>query len=120
MHNIIINLPFIIENLDPATGGNQNTSFEVLDTEQIASAYLPPELFDELVIDDSAEEIGVFFSIYETAVLLPVVGVDNLTIVGSPVVAATVAGIEAPIENLNNPAIIFVRLNELESGVSYS
>ena len=118
MHNIIIILPFMIENLDPATGDNQNTRFEVLDTEQIASAYLPPELFDELVSDDSAEEIGVFFSIYEDAVLLPVVGVDNSTIVGSSVVAATVGG-TGPVENLNNPAIILVRLNELEFGVSY-
>ena len=70
------------------------------------------------MIDKNAEEVGVFFSIYEDAVLLPVVGVGNATVVGSPVVAATVAGI-GPVRDLpdNARAVILVRLNELESGV---
>ena len=60
----------------------------------------------------------MFFSIYEDAVLLPVVGAGNATIVGSPVVAATVAGI-GPVRDLTNRTVILVRLNELEFGVRY-
>ena len=87
--------------------------------EEIGLALLPPSLFETL----SDDEIGLFFLLYESAAFFPVAGVSNTngitTVIGSPVIAATVVSEEqTSFPDLSEPVIIAVRLNPVPEGVS--
>jgi len=86
----------------------------------VASVSLPPVLFSNL----STDSIGIFFTLYTEATLLPVreaVSADNAsslrTGVGSPIVAATVgAGLD--FQDLNPPVLVNLTLNDFNGSVS--
>jgi len=85
--------------------------------EQVASAILPATIFNQIRnLEDEA--IGVFFSLYEESSLFPIADPPNNTRIGSPVVAATVAG--RTFRDLPEPVIVLVRLNDINitDGVS--
>jgi len=79
---------------------------------QVAAAILPATIFRNL----EGEAIGVFFSLYEESSLFPIADPPNNTRIGSPVVAATVAG--RTFRDLPEPVIVLVRLNDITDGVS--
>ena len=85
---------------------------------QVASAILPAAIFNQIrnLEGTDVEAIGVFFSLYEESSLFPIAGAPNDTRIGSPVVAATVAG--RTFRNLPEPVIVLVRLNDITDGVS--
>ena len=85
--------------------------------EQVASAILPATIFNQIRnLEDEA--IGVFFSLYEESSLFPIADPPYNTRIGSPVVAATVAG--RTFTDLSEPVIVLVRLNDINitDGVS--
>lgn len=75
------------------------------------SIFIPSNAFDEI---EDQNETGVFFSFYLTPSLFLVA--DESFIVGSPVVAASIAGRE--VSNLESPVII--TLQTLRESVSLS
>ena len=85
---------------------------------QVASAILPATIFNQIrnLEDTDVEAIGVFFSLYEESSLFPIADPPNNTRIGSPVVAATVAG--RTFRDLPEPVIVLVRLNDITDGVS--
>ncbi len=92
----------------------------MLISEEIGLALLPASLFEPLTDD----EIGLFFSFYESALFFPVAGLPNTTIsgimtrIGSPVVAATVVTADqTSFSDLIEPVTIVVRLNPVQEGV---
>ena len=101
------------------TGGFLN---DTLAPEEIGLALLPASLFENIADD----EIGLFFSLYESATFFPVADVPSTTTVvgvitriGSPVVAATVVTAEqTSFPDLREPVIVAVRLNPVLEGVS--
>ena len=84
-----------------------------LDENEIATAFLPSSLFDLILMMNSNEEISVIFAVYEQSSLLPVVqqpaenGME--TVVGTPVLAASVAN--QTFDNLPEPVTLLLRLN---------
>ena len=86
-----------------------------LSPEEIGLALLPASLFESF----TDNEIGIFFSFYENALLFPVDGVSNATRIGSPVVAATVVvGEQTSFNYLREPVTVAVRLNPDQTRVS--
>ena len=82
---------------------------------QVAATILPATIFNQTRnLEDEA--IGVFFSLYEESSLFPIADPPNNTRIGSPVVAATVAG--RTFRDLPEPVIVLVRLNDITDGVS--
>ena len=99
--------------LRPTTGPG-NIRDEDLTPEEIGLALLPASLFETL----TDEEIGMFFLLYENASPFPVAG-EIGSIIGSPVVSATVVASEqTSFRNLREPVTIVVRLNQPQEGVS--
>ena len=95
-----------------------DSSVDGLAPMEIAAAFLPPMLFEELQIftDIDENEVGVFFSLYETATLFPIADVpDTVTEVGSPIVGASVVAmdVQQTFTDLPEPVVITVRLNEV-------
>ena len=84
-----------------------------LDEDEIATAYLPSSLFDLILGMNSNKETSVIFAIYEQSFLLPVMQQpaeeDMLTVVGTPVLAASVTN--QTFDNLSEPVILLLRLN---------
>ena len=86
---------------------------------ETAAAFLPASLFQLITNQDS---VAIFFAVYDTGVLFPITNAMELvqrtnasvtTVVGSPVLAATVGpGLNFSV--LMEPVRISLRLNELE------
>ena len=77
-----------------------------------------------MITDRGLDNIGSFFAVYDTGVLFPITNATEIdqetnatvtTVVGSPVLAATV-GLQLSFSELKEPVSILLRLNEL--GVS--
>ena len=85
-----------------------------LDEDMIATTFLPGSLFNLILARNSSAEISVIFAVYENSSLLPVVqqpaenGME--TVVGTPVLAASVAN--HTINNLSEPVTLLLRLND--------
>ena len=105
-----------------STGLTGTNIITFLNESEIAAAFLPASLFQS--ITDGRTEVGLFFAVYSTGELFPIT--DNVqivpgtnetitTIVGSPVLGATV-GPGLSFSNLAEPVRILLRLNELEVG----
>ena len=95
--------------------GNSNLS--ALSAGETAAAFLPASLFQLITGQD---DVGIFFALYDTGVLFPITNntQTNLetnsfitTVVGSPVLAATV-GPGLSFFDLDEPVRILLRLNE--------
>ena len=92
-----------------------------LTPEQTAAISLPASLFQLI---DNRTNVGVFFALYNSSVLFPVNGGNNInsdalrnTEVGSRVVAVTVGpGLE--FQNLSEPVTIVLRLQITEGQVT--
>ena len=78
-----------------------------LEQEESTSVFLPSQVFTEL---ETQEDVGLFFSVYESPQLFPLAENSNPNdVIGSPVVGASVA------ENLDvfdGNIIIMLRLND--------
>ena len=84
--------------------------------DETAAVFLPAHLFQSIT---NRTNVGIFFNVYGTGVLFPITKETNAsttTVVGSPVLAATV-GSGLNFKNLAEPVTIMLRLNQL--GVSY-
>ena len=86
---------------------------------ETAAAFLPASLFQLITNQDS---VAMFFAVYNTGVLFPITNATELvqrtnasvtTVVGSPVLKATV-GPGLNFSGLVEPVRISLRLNELE------
>ena len=104
-------------------GQTGNTSISNLGVGETAAAFLPASLFQSTTGRDSIS-VGIFFAVYDTGVLFPITNSTEInqetnasttTIVGSPVIAATV-GSGLNFDGLAEPVTILLRLNQL--GVS--
>ena len=106
-----------------STGLTGTNIINFLNESEIAAAFLPASLFRSIP-DELFSEVGLFFVVYSTGELFPIT--DNVqivpgtnetitTIVGSPVLGATV-GPGLSFSNLAEPVSILLRLNELEVG----
>ncbi len=85
-----------------------------LSPDQIASAFLPPTLFDQT---EGSGDVDVVFTLFNSPNLFPVSeGRLNNTIVGSPIIGAAVA--DQSLVNFPDPVVIRLRLNRLEGRVS--
>ena len=96
-------------------GQTGNTSISTLDAEETAAVFLPAPLFQSIT---NRTNVGIFFNVYDTGVLFPITKETNAsikTVVGSPVLAATV-GSGLDFKGLAEPVTIMLRLNQL--GVS--
>ena len=83
--------------------------------EETAAVFLPASLFHSIT---NRTNVGIFFNVYDTGVLFPITKETNAsikTVVGSPVLAATV-GSGLDFNGLAEPVTIMLRLNQL--GVS--
>ena len=88
-----------------------------LSASETAAAFLPASLF-QLITDQ--DDVGIFFALYDTGVFFPIT-IDTqrdqetnssiTTVVGSPVLAATV-GSGLNLVGLAEPVKILLRLNE--------
>ena len=87
--------------------------------EETAAVFLPASLFQLIT---NLDNIGNFFAVYETGALFPIRNATKInqetndsvtTVVGSPVLAATV-GPRLNFSGLDEPVRILLRLNELE------
>ncbi len=81
------------------------TSDEDLGQGEIATCFLPSSLFLLIPAD---ENVSVIFAVYEQSTLLPVLQQDSATEVGTPILAATVAG--QTFDNLTDPITLIFRL----------
>ena len=83
-----------------------------------AAVFLPAPLFQSIT---NRTNVGIFFNVYDTGVLFPITKETNAsttTVVGSPVLAATV-GFGQNFNGLAEPVTILLRLNQLEvSGIN--
>ena len=104
-----------------SSGLTNNTNISTLGENEIAAAFLPPSLFQSITDRNST---GIFFTVYDTGVLFPITNATEVvertntsvtTVVGSPVLAATV-GPGLNFSGLVDPVVISLRLNDL--GVS--
>ena len=98
-----------------------NSSITTLNEEETAAAFLPPSLFQSIT---NHGNIGSFYAVYNTGVLFPIaktaptdqeMNTSVITVVGSPVLAATI-GLRQNFRGLTEPVRILLRLNDL--GVS--
>ena len=89
-----------------------STNIDTLNEGETAAAFLPPSLFHS-IIDRGLDNIGSFYAVYDTGALFQIT--NATTIVGSPVLAASV-GLRLRFNELEEPVRILFRLNEL--GVS--
>ena len=97
---------------DTLNAGTDERAEDGLLPGQVASATLPATIFRNLGDTD----VGVFFSLYEESSLFPIADPLNDTRIGSPVVAATVAG--RTFRDLPEPVLVLVRLDDVTDGVS--
>ena len=104
-----------------SSGLTNNTNISTLSENETAAAFLPPSLFQSITDRNST---GIFFAVYDTGVLFPITNATEVvertntsvtTVVGSPVLAATV-GPGLNFNGLVDPVVISLRLNDL--GVS--
>ena len=104
-----------------SSGLTNNTNIDTLNENETAATFLPPSLFQSITDRDST---GIFFAVYDTGVFFPITNATELdertntsvtTVVGSPVLAATV-GPGLNFSGLVDPVMISLRLNDL--GVS--
>ena len=78
-----------------------------------AAVFLPGPLFQSIT---NRTNVGIFFNVYDTGVLFPITKETNAsttTVVGSPVLAATV-GFGQNFNGLAEPVTILLQLNQLE------
>ena len=78
-----------------------------------AAVFLPAPLFQSIT---NRTNVGIFFNVYDTGVLFPITKETNAsttTVVGSPVLAATV-GFGQNFNGLAEPVTILLELNQLE------
>ena len=83
--------------------------------DETAAVFLPAPLFQSIT---NRTNVGIFFNVYDTGVLFPIpkeTNASTTTVVGSPVLAATV-GSGLNFNGLAEPVTIMLRLNQL--GVS--
>lgn len=85
----------------------------MLSPEQDAAISLPASLFQNIV---DREDVGLFFALYDTSILFPINGEDNISRdaprrleVGSRIVAATV-GPDLHFQNLEENVTIVLRI----------
>ena len=103
-----------------SSGQTGNSSITTLNKDETAATFLPASLFQSITKHDN---IGSFYAVYNTAVLFPIAQTDQemntsvTTVVGSPVLAATI-GLQQNFSELTEPVRILLRLNNL--GVSDS
>ena len=103
-----------------SSGQTGNSSITTLNKDETAATFLPASLFQSITKHDN---IGSFYAVYNTAVLFPIARTDQemntsvTTVVGSPVLAATI-GLRQNFSELTEPVRILLRLNNL--GVSDS
>ncbi len=108
-HPNFLNLPGTLDSNRTEGQGDDG-----LPPDQIASAFLPPTLFEQV---EGSGDVDVIFTLFNSPTLFPVSEDkpgDN--IVGSPIVGTAVAG--QSFVNLPEPVIIVLRLNRLEGRVS--
>ena len=80
----------------PANSSNPSTAYNA--PVLAASVLLPGSLFKTLTANiNSVANIGIFFSIYNTASLLPLASAPNSTTVAPLVVGVTVVGINTSV-----------------------
>ena len=96
------------------TGGINTTT---LGANETAAAFLPPSLF---ILISNRTEVGTFFAVYNSGVLFPVTNETRMlpetnstvtTVIGSPVLAATV-GRRLNFSGLAEPVRILLQLNQ--------
>ena len=83
--------------------------------DETAAVFLPAPLFQSI---KNRTNVGIFFNVYDTGVLFPITEETNAstkTVVGSPVLAATV-GSGQDFNGLAEPVTIMLRLNQLRVG----
>ena len=104
-----------------SSGLTNITNIDIPNENETAAAFLPPFLFQSITDRNST---GIFFTVYDTGVFFPIRNATELdegtntsvtTVVGSPVLAATV-GRGLNFNGLVDPVRISLRLNDL--GVS--
>ena len=87
--------------------------------DETAAVFLPASLFQSIT---NLDNIGNFFAVYDTGALFPIRNTTKInqetnasvtTVVGSPVLTATV-GPRLNFSGLDEPVRILLRLNELE------
>ena len=93
-------------------GGGEN--FTSLDSNEIATVFLPPTLFEEL----DEQVAGIIFAVYNNDVLFRVDRGGETAVVGTPVASAIVAGEE--FDDLDDNVLIILRLNPIQDQVGGS
>ena len=90
-----------------------------LNEDETAAAFLPASLFGSI---KDGTNIGMFFAVYDTAVLFPITNATEIiqgtntsvtTVLGSPVLAAT-TGVGLKFSGLKEPVRILLQLNEMD------
>ena len=90
-----------------------------LNEDETAAAFLPASLFGSI---KDGTNIGMFFAVYDTAVLFPITNATEIiqgtntsvtTVLGSPVLAATI-GVGLNFSGLKEPVTILLQLNEMD------
>ena len=104
-----------------SNGQTGNTNTNALSEDETAAAYLPGSLFGSVT---GREDLGIFFAVYDVGVLFPIANDTQMyqdtaasvtTVVGSPVLAATV-GPGLNFTGLEEPVRILLRMNEVSAG----
>ena len=104
-----------------SSGQTGNTNTNALSEDETAAAFLPASLFRSVTGPD---DLGIFFAVYDIGVLFPIANDTQMyqdtdasvtTVVGSPVLAATV-GPGLNFTGLEEPVRILLRMNEVSSG----
>ena len=98
------------ESLSIETGGGRE-NFTQLDSNEIATVYLPPGLFEDLEEQDA----GIIFAVYDDGILFPIGRGGEMAVVGTPVASATVAG--ETFDDLEDNVLIILRLNPVQDEV---
>ena len=86
-------------------------TFTSLDRDGIATAFLPPGVFEDL----EGQDAGIIFAVYDDSILFPIDRGGEKAAVGTPVASATVAG--EMIDNLRENVLIILRLNPVQDQV---
>ena len=104
-----------------SSGQTGNTNTNALSEDETAAAFLPGSLFGSVT---GREDLGIFFAVYDIGVLFPIANDTQMyqdtdasvrTVVGSPVLAATV-GPGLNFTGLEEPVRILLRTNEVSAG----
>ena len=104
-----------------SSGQTGNTNTNALSEDETAAAFLPASLFGSVT---GRDDLGIFFAVYNIGVLFPIANDTQMhqdtdasvtTVVGSPVLVATV-GPGLNFTGLEEPVRILLRMNEVSAG----